>query len=79
MKLFNKSGKFCQTFVKVLPVGVQVLPSNNGRSNMVWSLSPDIFRLQQGFLSNKEVVVGGILGIDSKQGDSKRQFCIMSL
>ena len=34
-------------------VRVQVQPSNTGRSNMVWSLSPDIFGLQQWFLSNK--------------------------
>ena len=60
LKLFTKSGKLYQLFYRVLSVGVgvQVPLSNTGRSNMVWSLSPDIFGLQQGFLSNKEVVVG---------------------
>ena len=47
----------------VLPVKVYVPPSNTGRSNMVLSLSQDIFELQQGFLlSNKDGVVVGDFG-----------------
>ena len=48
-----------QFLYKVLSVGVYVPPSNNGRSNNVWSLSVDISGLQvEFFLSNKEVVLG---------------------
>ena len=53
----------------VLPVEVKFPPSNTGRSNIRWSLSPDTFGLQHAFFVQQGGGVGGIWDIDSKQID----------